>query len=57
MAMAQRMTPSTITIATDNGFEDNDGDDATGNDDDIDGNGATEDAIDNDNCDSAMDGD
>ena len=51
------MTPSTITIAMDKGFEDNDGDDATGNDDDVDGNGATEDAIGNDNCDSAMDGD
>ena len=42
MATVQRMTTSTITIATDNGFEDNDGDDATGNDDDVDGNGATE---------------
>ena len=54
MATAQRMTTSTITIAT---FKDNDGDDATGNDDDVDGNGATEDDIDDEDCDSAMDGD
>ena len=52
MATAQRMTASTITIATDNGFEDNDGDDATGNDNDDDGDGATGDSID-DNCNSA----
>ena len=54
MATAQRMTTSTITIAT---FKDNDGDDATGNADDVDGNGATEDDIDDEDCDSAMDGD
>jgi hypothetical protein len=46
-----------ITIATDNGIDDNDGNDMTGNDDDVDGNGATDGDIDNDDCDNAMDGD
>ena len=44
-----------ITIAKDNGFDDNNGDDAMGNVDDIDGNGATDDDINNDDCDGAMD--
>jgi hypothetical protein len=48
MATARRMTTLTKTIATDNGFKDNDGDDAMGNDDDTDGNDAIEDDI-NDN--------
>ena len=42
------MMTSTIMIASDNGFEDSDGDDVTGNDDDVDGNGAPEDDIDDD---------
>jgi len=46
--MAQRMTTSTIPIVTDNGFDDNDGDDTTGNKDDVDGNGATIDNNDDD---------
>ena len=41
MVTARRMTTLMITIVTDNGFEDNDGDDAIGNDDDVDGNDAT----------------
>ena len=46
MATARRMTTSTITIGTDNGFSDNNDDDVTGNDDDVDGNGAADNNID-----------
>jgi hypothetical protein len=45
-----------IMIATDNGFDDNNGNDTTGNDNDVDGNGATDGDIDDDDCDGAMDG-
>jgi hypothetical protein len=48
MATARQMTTSTITIGTDNGFSDNNDDDATGNDDDVDGNGAADNNIDDD---------
>jgi hypothetical protein len=41
-----------ITIVTDN-----DGDDTTGNDDDVDGNSVTDDDIDDNDCNRAMDGD
>ena len=51
------MTISMITIVTDKGFNDNNGDDVSGNNDDVDGNGAMDDDIDDDNCDGAMDGD
>ena len=51
------MPTLTITIVADNGFEDHNGDDAMGNNDDVDGNGVTEDDIDDDNCVGTMDGD
>ena len=54
MVTARRITTLTITIAMDNGFYDNDGDDATGNDGDVDGNGATDNDIDDDDCNGVM---
>ncbi len=54
MVTARRITTLTINIAMDNGFDDNDGDDATGNDGDVDGNGATDNDIDDDDCNGAM---
>ena len=56
MVTVRQMMTLTITIATDNGFEDNNGDDAMGNDDDVDGNDAMEDDINDNYCDGAMDG-
>ena len=51
------MMTSMITIATDKGFNKNNGNDVMGNDHDVDGNGATDDDIDNNDCGGMMEGD